>query len=146
MIKDGASGDFDLLNAVFSRVLILFVGFRLFAAYSISTKKLAHATHKLLLCIVLPDVNSNAMIAEAVLKDFGKFQAWLGSYGIDILEKFIDANNNFNNGSAIVSLHRRKPGVDAVILVFVRTYLWETIVRLFHWDTLIETTKLGGIL
>ena len=75
MIKDGASGDFDLLNAVFSRVLILFVGFRLFAAYYISTKKLAHTTHKLLLCIVIPDVNSNAMIAEAVLKDFGKFQA-----------------------------------------------------------------------
>ena len=41
MVKDGTCGAFDLLNAMFGRGLILFVGFRLLAPYTISTKKLA---------------------------------------------------------------------------------------------------------
>ena len=75
MIKDVTSGAFYILNVAFIRVLILFVVFRLFAAYSISAKNLAHTTHKLLLCIFVPDVNRNTKIAESVLKDFGNVQA-----------------------------------------------------------------------
>ena len=71
-IKDGASGDFYLLNALFRRVVILFVDFILLSDYSVSAKKLDHTPHKLFSCIVGPDVNRNATLVEDVLKEFGK--------------------------------------------------------------------------
>ena len=74
IFKYGASGVFDILNATLSRFLILFVGFRLFSAYSIGAKKIAHIPHKLFLCIVVLDVNRNATLVEAVLKYFVNVQ------------------------------------------------------------------------
>ena len=71
-IKDGASGNFYLLNASFSRVVILFVEFILSSAYSISAKKLEHTPHKVFLCIVEPDINRTDTLVEAILKEFGK--------------------------------------------------------------------------
>ena len=43
-------------------------------------------------------------------------------------------------------LHRREEVVNGVILVLVRRDKRETLVRLSHRETLIETAKLGGIL
>ena len=75
MIKDGEICAFDILDAALSRVMILFVGFVFSAAYYISVKKLAHTPHKLFLCVVVTDANMNAVLVEAVLKDFGNVQA-----------------------------------------------------------------------
>ena len=144
MIKDGDSGAFDILNAAFIRVLIMFLGFRIFSAYYISVKKLAHTPNKIFLWIVGPYVNRNSIIAEAVIKDFGNVQDWLGSYGIEICEKRIGAKNNFNGDSAIVGFHGREEGADGVIIGLVRPAVRETLVRLSHWENFIETTKLGG--
>ena len=69
------SGAFYLLNASFSRVMILFVDIIFFSAYSIIAKKFDHTPHKLFLGIVGPDVNINVMLAETVLKYFGNVQS-----------------------------------------------------------------------
>ena len=62
-------GAFDILNTMFVRVLILFVGFRLLSPYPIIAKNLAHTPHKLFMCIVRKDVDWGATIAKEVLKD-----------------------------------------------------------------------------
>ena len=100
--------------------MILFVGFRLFSAYSISGKKLAHTPHKIFLCIVIPYVNRNATPVESVLKDFEKVQSRLGSYGIEIREKCLGVKNMFYGSSAIVRFHRREEVSNDIILVLVR--------------------------
>ena len=68
MVEDGTCGAFDILNAMFGRVLIMFVVFILLAPYPISAKNLAHNPNKLFLCIIRPDVDWNVILAEAGLK------------------------------------------------------------------------------
>ena len=76
-VEESTCGAFDLLNATFSRVLIMFVGFRLLAPYPIIAKKLAYTTHKLVLCIIIPDVDWYSTNAEAVFKELENVKSWL---------------------------------------------------------------------
>ena len=107
MVKDGTCGAFNLLNATFRRVLILFVGFIFLATYPISVNNILHSPHKIFLCIIIPDVYWGSTLAELVLKYLGDVNAWLGSYSIEISEKCLRANNNFNSGGVIVCTYRR---------------------------------------
>ena len=75
MVKDGTCGAFDLLNAMFSSFLVLFVGFRLLSTCPISTNNLASTPHKLFLCIIRQDVDWDTTLEEAVLKDLGNGKA-----------------------------------------------------------------------
>ena len=56
---------------------------------------------------------------EAVLENFSYVQALLESYGIDICEECLGANNEFNSGSAVVKSYWREEGVNGVILMLV---------------------------
>ena len=119
-VEDGKCGVFDILNAVFFRVLILSVWFGLLAPYPISAKKLAHTPHKLLLCIIRPDIYWEATLMGEVLKDLVNVKAWLESYSIDISEKCLSSNNNFKGGSAIIFAYRREKVIDSIIIMPVR--------------------------
>ena len=56
-------------------MLVLFVGFIFLTSHSIGAYQFAHNPHEIFLCIIGPDVDSNPMLAEAVLKDFNNVQA-----------------------------------------------------------------------
>ena len=75
MFKYDMCGAFDILNAMFVRVIIMFVGFRCIAPYCINPKKIAHTPHKIFLYIIILDVDWGATLAEAVLKDLGNVKA-----------------------------------------------------------------------
>ena len=74
-VDDGTCGEFDLLNATFGKFLILFVGLRFIAPYSIIKNNLVHTPHKIFLCIIIPDVDWYATLVEGVLKELGNFKA-----------------------------------------------------------------------
>ena len=84
MFKYDMCGAFDILNAMFVRVIIMFVGFRCIAPYCINPKKIVHTPHKIFLCIIRTDIDRNAMLMEAVLKNLVNIEAGLRSYGIDV--------------------------------------------------------------
>ena len=70
MIKDGESGHFNLQNATFSTVLVVFVRFRLLTYHYVGPYNFAHTPHELLLCIIGSDVDRNPTLAEAVMENF----------------------------------------------------------------------------
>ena len=70
--------------------------------------KFAHAPHELFLCIIKLDVDRDLTLVEAVLDKFSDIQAKHGYYGIDIIEEFIDANNDLNSGIDVVIFYWRK--------------------------------------
>ena len=106
-IKDGASGNFYLLNASFIRVMILFVEFIFFSLLHKWKEAWAHSPQSLLVHFL----DQMSILMSRSWKPFWKtlanIQAWLGYYGIDIREKCLGANNKFNGGSAIMRLNRR---------------------------------------
>ena len=67
MIKEGASGAFNILNEAFIRVLVLFVRFILLTSHSIGAQKFTYTPHELFLYIIGPDGDKNPTLSEAVL-------------------------------------------------------------------------------
>ena len=61
---------------------------------------------------------------EAVLKYLVNVKARIGSYSIDISEKCLSANNNFNGGIAIVGTYRTEEGFNIIILATVSPNAW----------------------
>ena len=60
--------------------MILLVSLVLLTTYPVGAEKLAHAPHKIFLCIISPDIDQNSMLTEAVLKNLLNIEAILGSY------------------------------------------------------------------
>ena len=64
--------------------MVLYVSLGLISPYPIVTENLVHTPHKIFLRIIRTDIDQNAMLMEAVLKNIVNIEAGLRSYDIDV--------------------------------------------------------------
>ena len=84
---------FDFLDVALERVLMMLLSLRFISHYPIGVEKLAQTTHKLFLRIIRADIDRNATLAEAVLKNLGNIEAGIRSYHIYVGEQCLGEEN-----------------------------------------------------